>query len=90
MAIIPDKDIKNTKEGDEVNLKFTNGDLTKLREAMQEWSFKDVQSLLRFTISCLKNSEDKRTIGYVKDKTLKIFSPAEELLMQKDDSDVKE
>ncbi len=49
-----------TKEaGNKLILELDNGDKTKIEEALKKWNFKDMQSLLRFSVSVLLETEDK-------------------------------
>ena len=50
--------VKSKEEGQKLILEINYGDLTKLKEAMQKWGFKDYQSLLRFGVSLLLLAED--------------------------------
>ena len=53
MAVTPKK-LEN-----KLILEIDNGDLTKLEEVIRRWNFKDEQSLLRFSVSLLLETEDK-------------------------------
>lgn len=49
-----------TKEAEnKLILELDNGDKTKIEEALKKWNFKDMQSLLRFSVSVLLETEDK-------------------------------
>lgn len=49
----------NIEEGEKLHLIIDNGDLDKLDQALNKWSFKDYQSLIRFSVSLLLITEDK-------------------------------
>ena len=66
-----------------LNLALDNGDREKFLKAIEAWNFADEQSLLRFVVSVLLESNDKETIGiYTSNSTdaLKQFQPASHLL----------
>ena len=42
-----------------LDLRFDNGDVSKLNEVIQRWGFKDYQSFFRFVISIMLVTEDK-------------------------------
>lgn len=73
--------VKAETENDVIKLTLDNGDRQKFLEVLDEWNFKDEESLLRFFISIAKESVDKRTIAY-KDNTdsLNEVTPAQHLL----------
>ena len=84
MPVIKEKTDTNNKlltplKDGELLLRLTHGDATKFNEAMNEWGFKDEQSLLRFVVSCLKSSEE-HLLAYKKNGGLVQVVPAEELL----------
>jgi hypothetical protein len=72
---------KISGDAKKMTLEFDNGDLQKIDEVMQEWSFKDYESLIRFFVSIGKESSDKKTISY-KDSTDSLIevSPADHLV----------
>ena len=41
-----------------IELRFDNGDFTKLNDVIKKWNFKDYQSFFRFTVSIMLVSED--------------------------------
>jgi hypothetical protein len=49
-----------TKHSDKLILEIDNGDLTKMEEALRRWNFKDEQAFLRFTVSILLVTEEKK------------------------------
>lgn len=55
--------VKEISQNKEINkyleLRFDNGDLTKLDNVIREWNFKDYQSFFRFAISIMLVTEDK-------------------------------
>lgn len=51
--------VKATEKDNELLLKIDNGDLTKMKEVLERWKFKDEQAFLRFTVSLLIETEDK-------------------------------
>ena len=48
-----------SKENDEMILKFTNGDIAKFDSVMKRYDFVDAQALIRFVVSILLVTEDK-------------------------------
>lgn len=73
--------IKDEKEGAMLHLHIDNGDLDKLQQAMEKWSFKDYQSLIRFSVSILLLTENK-SISIKMNGTQKDIQPASDLLKQ--------
>lgn len=71
--------VKSKKEGNKLILEIDNGDLVKLDEVMEKWSFKDYQSLLRFSISVLILSENK-SISIKLEGRQQDITPASDLL----------
>jgi hypothetical protein len=71
--------IRDKEENSILQLTIDNGDLTKLKEALEKWSFKDYQSLLRFSISVLLLNEGQsisiKTKGFSRE-----VKPAPDLL----------
>jgi hypothetical protein len=52
--------IRDTIEEDnKLHLIIDNGDVDKLDQVLNKWSFKDYQSLMRFSVSILLLAEDK-------------------------------
>ncbi len=51
--------IKSKRENSKLILEVDNGDLEKLDQCMERWSFKDHQSMLRFAMSILLVTEDQ-------------------------------
>lgn len=68
----------NEKEG-KLTLEIDNGELKKLKEVMEKWSFKDYQSLQRFMISILFLNEDK-SLSIKLDGRQQDIVPASDLL----------
>lgn len=50
--------VKSIERDNKLILELDNGEYTKLKEAMGKWSFKDYQSLIRFSVSMLLLNED--------------------------------
>ncbi len=51
--------IKDKMDGAALQLCVDNGDLEKLKQAIEKWEFKDYQSLIRFSVSLLLLTENK-------------------------------
>lgn len=51
--------VTSTKKDDKLILEIDNGDLTKMKEVLDRWNFKDEQAFWRFSISLLLETEDK-------------------------------
>lgn len=49
--------ISNEKDG-KLILEIDNGDLTKMKDVLNKWNFKDIQSFWRFSVSILLKTED--------------------------------
>ncbi len=71
--------VKSVSQDNKLILEIDNGDLAKLNEVMEKWSFKDYQSLLRFSVSILLLNEAK-SFGLKIDGTQQEIIPAKELL----------
>ncbi len=69
--------ITSRNEENKLILDVDNGDLVKLNEVLEKWSFKDYQSLLRFSISLLLLNEEK----YI---TIKLDGEKKDLVPSKD------
>ena len=69
--------ITSKNEENKLILDIDNGDLVKLNEVLEKWSFKDYQSLLRFSISLLLLNEEK----YI---TIKLDGEKKDLVPSKD------
>lgn len=74
-----------SKENDEMILKFTNGDIAKFDSVMKRYDFVDAQALIRFVVSILLVTEDK-FIQIKKDGELMTVEPAEHSV-KKENSD---
>lgn len=57
-----------------------NGDFLNFKKVIADWNFKDEQSLIRFVLSIMIESEDKSRIGILKEGEITEFSPADSLL----------
>ncbi len=74
--------IRDTIQDDEkLHLIIDNGDLDKLDQALDKWSFKDYQSLIRFSVSLLLLTEDKSISIKMKGSQTEI-RPAQELIKE--------
>ncbi|MDD4915384.1 MAG: hypothetical protein PHW13_10170 [Methylococcales bacterium] len=62
MAVIA-KEAKSPPGIPVLTLTLDNGDREKFIKAKEQWNFTDEQSLLRFVVSVLVESTDKKTIG---------------------------
>jgi hypothetical protein len=71
--------IKDKMEERVLHLYIDNGDLDKLEKVLEKWSFKDYQSLVRFSVSVLLLAEDK-SIGIKMKGMQKEIQPASDLL----------
>jgi hypothetical protein len=69
--------ITSKNEENKLILDIDNGDLVKLNEVLEKWSFKDYQSLLRFSISLLLLNEE----NYI---TIKLDGEKKDLIPSKD------
>ena len=67
------------EEDNKLHLIIDNGDVDKLDQALSKWSFKDYQSLMRFSVSILLLAEDKSISIKMSGMQTKI-QPAPELL----------
>ena len=56
-------------------LDINNGELTKLKEVIEKWKFKDEQCFMRFVISILLESE-QNSIGIWENGNLTLVEPA--------------
>jgi len=50
--------IKETSEG-KISLDIDNGDLRTIKNTIEKWKFKDIESYLKFAISVLARTENK-------------------------------
>ena len=73
--------IKDIMKEEKLELTIDNGDLVKLRQALDKWSFKDYQSLMRFSVSLLLLAEDF-SVSIKMKGTQREIQPAPELLSQ--------
>jgi hypothetical protein len=71
--------IRDTLQEEKLHLIIDNGDLVKLDQALAKWSFKDYQSLIRFSVSLLLLTEDKSISIKMKGAQTEI-QPAADLL----------
>lgn len=73
--------VKPKTKGNKLILEIDKKDKKNIEDVINEWKFKDEQSLLRFFISIARESLDKKTISY-KDECLIMSSvvPADHLL----------
>ncbi len=72
---------ETSNENKVLKLTLDNGDKKKFEEVLEEWNFKDEESLLRFFISVAKESIDKKTAAYKDDSgSLNEVTPAQHLL----------
>lgn len=72
--------INRKDEGDKMILTFEDGDNRKFQQCLKEWNFISEQAMIRFWLSVMLSSEDKKIIGYTKDGSIQKFAPADELL----------
>ena len=77
--------IKTDEDNNQIVLKLDNGDKQKFEQALKEWNFKDEQSILRFVVSLLLESDDKRSLAILKDGQSSSFAPADHLLKSKNE-----
>ncbi len=75
--------VKDHMKNDKLQLDIDNGDLVKLKQALEKWSFKDYQSLIRFSVSVLLLAEDK-SISIKLKGIQKEIQPAPEILKQEE------
>lgn len=68
------------KKDEDIILHLSGCDARYFNKALKEWNFKDEQSLVRFAVSILDLSEDKKTMAYIKNGRLTEFNPAQILL----------
>jgi hypothetical protein len=73
--------IRDTIQDEKLHLIIDNGDLDKLDQVLDKWSFKDYQSLIRFSVSLLLLTEDKSISIKMKGSQTEI-RPASELLKE--------
>lgn len=78
--------VKSKDENGKLILEIDNGDLEKLNQVMDKWSFKDHQALLRFSISILILSEDE-SISIKMNGSQRSITPAADLLKDREASD---
>lgn len=74
--------VKDKKESNKLILEIDNGDLSKLDEVMEKWSFKDYQSFMRFVVSILLLNEEK-SVGIKLDGLKQDITPSSDLLKGK-------
>jgi len=72
--------IKETSEG-KISLDIDNGDLRTIKNTIEKWKFKDIESYLKFAISVLARTENKNIWIEEKDTRIKL-APAEQLLKE--------
>lgn len=77
--------IKSTLHDDTLQLIVDNGDRTKMDEIMNDWEFKDYQSMIRFLLSIALVTEDKY-IGIKKNGRYTPIGPSAELIKKSGDS----
>ena len=51
--------VKSEEKGNDLILTLDNGDKEKFQQLLDEWNFKDSQSLLRFAMSVMLETTDK-------------------------------
>lgn len=71
--------VKSSSSESKLTLDIDNGDLSKLTEVMDKWKFKDHQSMLRFAISIMLLTEDKKLWMQSKGEQTQIV-PADDLV----------
>jgi hypothetical protein len=71
--------IRDAVQDEKLHLIIDNGDLDKLDLVLDKWSFKDYQSLIRFSVSLLLLTEDK-SISIKMKGLQKEVQPAADLL----------
>lgn len=75
--------VTKKEEDNTLTLTLCNGDKDKFQECLRDWNFKDEQSMLRFLLSLMLESKDKKTMGIIPDKSsttnLVEYSPADHL-----------
>ena len=69
----------STKEENKLILELSNGDLVNLKDVLRRWNFKDEQSLLRFLLSILMETQDKE-LWIKSDDELIAIAPVEHSL----------
>lgn len=69
--------IKSRHDGEKLILEIDNGDLEKLEQCMNIYSFKDHQSFLRFAMSIMIVTEDK-SLWIKSDGKAQQIAPAKE------------
>lgn len=74
--------VKDKEELKKLILEIDNGDLSKLKDVMEKWHFKDYQSFWRFAISVLFLSEDNSIAIKMEGKEQKL-APADDLIKKK-------
>lgn len=74
--------VKSKEESDKLILEIDNGDLSKLKDVMDKWSFKDYQSFMRFAVSIFLLSDDN-SISIKADGIRQDFAPVSDLLKGK-------
>lgn len=74
--------IQAKEEGDKLTLEINNGEYAKLKEVLEEWSFKDYSSLLSFMISLVVLNENK-SFGIRLDNIHQEIAPSPDLLSGK-------
>lgn len=74
--------VRSRDENNKCIWEIDNGDLEKLRECMNKWSFLDEQSMLRFAVSLLLKAEGGEVTIKINGEPQRI-APADELLKPK-------
>ena len=70
---------KTSSDGEFLILQFDNGDKIKFQQLMQDWNFKDEQSILRFAMSAMLETKDK-TLTITTDSGDEKIRPVDEFL----------
>jgi hypothetical protein len=79
--------VKSKEENGKLVLEIDNGELSKLKDVMKRWSFKDHQALMRFCISLLYLSEEQ-SVSIKMDGIQQPLAPSSDLLKRSGSGDV--
>jgi predicted component of type VI protein secretion system len=71
--------VKSKYQGDKLILEIDNGDLTKMKEVLRDWDFKNEQSFWRFSLSILLEAQDRELWIKSNDEVVQI-KPVDSLL----------
>ncbi len=72
--------VRKTDNEKALTLELDNGDKERFNQVLKDWHFKDEESMVRFVLSILLDSDDKKTIAYKKNNILVEATPTAHIL----------